>query len=67
MSFLSNFKNWACAEHLKVHYNEDIDYCYPFRVLQRPKVSLKKQGVILAPLQAALNWWPPPIEFKLNI
>ena len=30
---------YCCREHLQVHYNENIDYCYPFRVLQRPQVS----------------------------
>ena len=27
-------------EHFSIHYNQDSDYCYPFRVLQRPGVSL---------------------------
>ena len=55
MSFLTNFKNRTCTEHFKVHYNENIDYCYPFRVLQKPKVSLKKQSTVVTSLQTALN------------
>ena len=26
-------------EHYKVHYNKEDEYCYPFRVLQRPMVG----------------------------
>ena len=31
---------FCCPEHLRVHYNETLDYCYPFRVMQRPQVSI---------------------------
>ena len=37
-------------EHYKVHYNEDTDYCYPFRVLQKPevmKIVLNKYGIYI--------------------
>ena len=32
---------YCCQDHLRQHYNEKLDYCYPFRVLQRPEVSAK--------------------------
>ena len=37
-------------EHYKVHYNADTDYCYPFRVLQKPevmKIVLNKYGIYI--------------------
>ena len=30
---------YCSQEHFNVHYDEKIDYCYPFRVMQRPEVS----------------------------
>ena len=34
---------YCSPECFRVHYNENTDYCYPFRVLQRPQVSLKNE------------------------
>ena len=31
---------FCCMEHYEVHYDEKLNYCYPFRVLQRPEVNI---------------------------
>ena len=31
---------YCSQEHFNVHYDEKNDYCYPFRVMQRPEVRL---------------------------
>ena len=33
-------------EHYKVHYNADTDYCYPFRVLQKPEVIMSNYVLV---------------------
>ena len=30
---------FCSTEHFEIHYDEKNNYCYPFRVLQRPEVS----------------------------
>ena len=30
---------YCCQEHYQQHYNSKLDYCFPFRVLQKPEVS----------------------------
>ena len=31
---------YCSPEHYNVHYDNEKDYCYPFRVLQKPEVGI---------------------------
>ena len=30
---------YCSEEHFRQHFNEELDYCYPFRVMQKPLVG----------------------------
>lgn len=48
---------YCSDECLSVHYNAESNYCYPFRVLQRPGVSCHIFSVLITILCRRASFW----------
>ena len=54
---------YCSQEHFNVHYDEKIDYCYPFRVMQRPEVSFWVFSQLTKLLVMSPSWnFPARVE-----